>query len=305
MKNWLIAFASLILIAPLSAQDRLKPADAKGGKGFGTPWTDVPDIYKKISIPTWQVPTVLKKWEKDRVQVRQTLLDCMGKLPTRPDPKKVNTTFKFEKDGYRVERYGCPLLLPTPTDQSCDDPYFRSGAGCITGINMEPGGIMRATLDRHADTYKAIYRQRTSAESNYTGPERRSGTEGRRCEAGGQAAPVRKPFEGVTHADAVNNPRTAACERSTNTRGWRDTTAPPMIAHRRYSWQKPTGTCRSSESSWAKPLRPRRRASASAGARWCASAPGRRSRGRGRAAQARSNTAAMPWPPPMHIVTSA
>jgi len=68
------------------------------------------------------------------------------------------------EDGYRVQRFGCPLLLPTPTGQSCDDPHFRSGSGCVTGINTEPGGLMRATLDRHSDAYKAIYRQRTSAE---------------------------------------------------------------------------------------------------------------------------------------------
>jgi hypothetical protein len=68
------------------------------------------------------------------------------------------------EDGYRVQRFGCPLRYPTPTDQTCDDPHFRSGQGCVTGINTEPGGLMRATLDRHADDYKAIYRQRTSAE---------------------------------------------------------------------------------------------------------------------------------------------
>ena len=68
------------------------------------------------------------------------------------------------EDGYRVQRFGCPLRSPTPTGQDCDDPHFRSGSGCVTGINLEPGGIMRATLDRHADDYTAIYRQRTSAE---------------------------------------------------------------------------------------------------------------------------------------------
>jgi hypothetical protein len=70
----------------------------------------------------------------------------------------------MHEDGYRVQRYGCPLLVPTPTGQTCDDPHFRSGAGCVTGINLEPGGLMRATLDRNTDAYKTIYRQRTSAE---------------------------------------------------------------------------------------------------------------------------------------------
>jgi hypothetical protein len=70
----------------------------------------------------------------------------------------------IHEDGYRVQRFGCPLLFPAPTGQTCDDPHFRPGAGWVTGINLELGGLMRATLDRHADAYKAIYRQRTSAE---------------------------------------------------------------------------------------------------------------------------------------------
>ncbi len=68
------------------------------------------------------------------------------------------------EDGYRVQQYGCPLLFPTPTGQTCDDDHFRAGDGCRRRINLEPGGIVRATLDRHSDAYTAIYRQRTSTE---------------------------------------------------------------------------------------------------------------------------------------------
>lgn len=68
------------------------------------------------------------------------------------------------EDGYRVQRFGCPLLFPAPTGRTCDDPHFRAGTGCVHGINLEPGGLLRATLDRRTDAFKAIYRQRTSAE---------------------------------------------------------------------------------------------------------------------------------------------
>jgi hypothetical protein len=67
------------------------------------------------------------------------------------------------EDGYRVQRHGCPLLFPTPSGQPCDDPHFRSG-GCTKAVNLEPGGLLRATLDRHSDAFKAVYRQRTSTE---------------------------------------------------------------------------------------------------------------------------------------------
>lgn len=68
------------------------------------------------------------------------------------------------EDGYRVQRHGCPLLFPTPTGQTCDDDHFRAGTGCTKAINLEPGGLLRATLDRRSDAFKAIYRQRTSTE---------------------------------------------------------------------------------------------------------------------------------------------
>ena len=69
----------------------------------------------------------------------------------------------IHEDGYRAQRFGCPLRFPAPTSQTCDDPRFRSG-GCLVRINTEPGGMLRATTDRDADDYHAIYRQRTSAE---------------------------------------------------------------------------------------------------------------------------------------------
>jgi hypothetical protein len=96
---------TLTLIVPLAAQERVKPAGAKGGKGFGEPWTDVPEAYKKIKIPEWPVPTDLANWQKDRVHVRATLVKCMGDLPARPDPRKVVGTFKEEKDDYTIERF--------------------------------------------------------------------------------------------------------------------------------------------------------------------------------------------------------
>src|SRR5688572_15628363 len=95
----------LAFIAPLAAQERVKPANAKGGKGFGAPWAEVPDLFKKTKIPQWPVPTDLDKWQKDRVQVRATLLKCLGDLPARPDPRKVVGTFKEEKDDYTIERF--------------------------------------------------------------------------------------------------------------------------------------------------------------------------------------------------------
>ena len=67
-------------------------------------------------------------------------------------------------NGYRAERYQCPLLFPQATGQTCDHEQFVKGKGCVKDINIEKGGIMRVTLDRHHPIYKGIYDQRTSAE---------------------------------------------------------------------------------------------------------------------------------------------
>jgi hypothetical protein len=68
------------------------------------------------------------------------------------------------EDGYRLQRFGCPLLVPQPTGQTCAHEQFRKGPGCVKSTNLELGGQMRVTLDRRGAAYHAIYRQRTSAE---------------------------------------------------------------------------------------------------------------------------------------------
>jgi hypothetical protein len=68
------------------------------------------------------------------------------------------------EDGYQAQRCGCPLLTPRASGQTCDHEQFAKGTGCVKTINLEPGGQMRATLERGSDRFKAIYRQRTSAE---------------------------------------------------------------------------------------------------------------------------------------------
>lgn len=67
-------------------------------------------------------------------------------------------------NGYRAQRYQCPLLFPAKTGQSCDHEQFQKGKGCVKDINIEKGGLLRVTTDRDHPLYKAIYCQRTSAE---------------------------------------------------------------------------------------------------------------------------------------------
>ncbi len=105
MTRTVALFVTLLLVSPILAQERVKPANAKGGKGFGEPWTDVPAEYKNHRIPDWPVPTDLAKWQKDRVATRKTLQQCMGDLPTRPDPRKVKVLSKVKGDDYTIEHF--------------------------------------------------------------------------------------------------------------------------------------------------------------------------------------------------------
>lgn len=66
--------------------------------------------------------------------------------------------------GYRSQTFRCPLLVPQPTSQTCNHEQFVKGPGCFKYPNMEAGGLMRVLLDRQSETYKTIYRQRTSDE---------------------------------------------------------------------------------------------------------------------------------------------
>lgn len=70
----------------------------------------------------------------------------------------------IHEDGYRARRYRWPLLWPQPSGEPCADPRFAPGRGCRKTINLEAGGRMRVELDRTAEAYRALYRQRTSAE---------------------------------------------------------------------------------------------------------------------------------------------
>jgi len=77
----------------------------------------------------------------------------------------MSPTFQFSHtNGYRTQRFRCPLLVPERTGQTCDHKQFAKGRGCVKDLNWEKGGQMRVTLDRDGPLFKAVYKQRTSTE---------------------------------------------------------------------------------------------------------------------------------------------
>ena len=86
-------------------------------------------------------------------------------VPLCPTSHRMTPTFTFaHTNGSQAVRYRCPLLVPSPTGQTCNHAQFVKGRGCVKDVNSELGGLMRVTLDRTSPLYKAIYTQRTSCE---------------------------------------------------------------------------------------------------------------------------------------------
>ncbi len=78
---------------------------------------------------------------------------------------RMHPTYQFaHTNGYRAQRFRCPLLFPTRTGQNCAHEQFRKGKGCVKDRNLEKGGLMRLMLDRQSPLFHAVYDQRTSCE---------------------------------------------------------------------------------------------------------------------------------------------
>jgi hypothetical protein len=66
---------------------------------------------------------------------------------------------------HEMGRYGCPLLYPTPTGQSCPIHHPNwAKEGCITTLATSIGAQIRHQLDRECDAYKQLYNQRSATE---------------------------------------------------------------------------------------------------------------------------------------------
>jgi hypothetical protein len=86
-------------------------------------------------------------------------------VPRCPMGLRMQPTFQFDHtNGYRAQRFRCPLLFPEKTGATCQHEQFTKAKGCVKDVNWERGGQARVTLDRDGPLYHAIYTQRTSCE---------------------------------------------------------------------------------------------------------------------------------------------
>ena len=87
---------------------------------------------------------------------------CKAKLPMTLRYTFTNRSGLIE---HPYQRYACPLLFPQPTGKHCpiDHAQWNQG-GCTATLASGPGARLRYTIDRQAEAYKLVYRQRTSTE---------------------------------------------------------------------------------------------------------------------------------------------
>jgi len=81
-------------------------------------------------------------------------------MPLKSTYRSTTTLVEHERG-----RYGCPLLYPAPTAQSCpvDHKQWPKG-GCLTTMPTSIGARLRYQLDRDSDAYKTLYNFRSATE---------------------------------------------------------------------------------------------------------------------------------------------
>ncbi|QDU28217.1 Abhydrolase family protein [Anatilimnocola aggregata] len=107
VRSLIAALVTLSVLVSAVAQERVVPQSAKGGKEQqGEAWAEVPELFKAIKLPGWQVPQDLKRWEEtDRAQTKATLVECLGEMPKRPDPKQVKVISREDKGTFWLEKF--------------------------------------------------------------------------------------------------------------------------------------------------------------------------------------------------------
>jgi hypothetical protein len=94
----------------------------------------------------------------------KTVFDPDGVPRCEQGLRMVPRFFFQHSNGYRAQRFGCPLIFPVSTGQPCPKLTNNHGLGCHKDPNWEAGGRLRVMLDRSGPLYHAVYTQRTACE---------------------------------------------------------------------------------------------------------------------------------------------
>lgn len=65
----------------------------------------VPEHYRQWKFPDFQFPANLNTWKKERLEVRETLVDLLGDIPARPKKLNVKIVSRENRNGYTFEKF--------------------------------------------------------------------------------------------------------------------------------------------------------------------------------------------------------
>jgi dienelactone hydrolase len=113
----LVAIAGISFAAAALGQERATSPHSKGGTPLNAKWEGVPEEFRtSLTLPKWELPTNLQQWERDRGEVRKTLVKLMGDLPPRPDPAKVRVVSREDRGEFTLEKIefhnGADAIVP-------------------------------------------------------------------------------------------------------------------------------------------------------------------------------------------------
>ena len=122
LRNPMLVRFSLGLIAmslahTASSQERATSPHSKGGTPLNQKWEGVPAEFRaSLKLPVWPLPTELPRWQRERADVRRTLVKLMGDLPPRPDPAKVRVVSTEDRGEFTLDKIefhnGADALVP-------------------------------------------------------------------------------------------------------------------------------------------------------------------------------------------------
>ena len=100
-----VVIVAMSVAAGAIGQERATSPHSKGGTPLTPKWAGIPAEFRdSLKLPSWPGPTNLAQWQRDRIQVRETLVGLMGDLPVRPDPARVRIVATEDRGEFTLEK---------------------------------------------------------------------------------------------------------------------------------------------------------------------------------------------------------
>jgi dienelactone hydrolase len=147
------AAGALVFVSVAAGRERATSPNSKGGTPLNGKWEGVPAEFRaSLKLPEWPLPTDLRRWERERIDVRRTLVKLLGDLPARPDPAKVKVVATEDRGEFTLERIEFHNGADARVPGYVMIPKSNAGAGparrpCIVLLHEHGGSKDSVCLD--------------------------------------------------------------------------------------------------------------------------------------------------------------